>query len=179
MPVPSSTPLSRRGALAAGAAALATGCDLDPRADPAVPTPTAPTSAPPGGRGDPGKDADLKLLDEARTGVAAALALVEAARDRHPSLRGSLRPLAVVHRVHARELATAGRDVESTDDAGRQVRGDPTRALARVRAHEERLQRELTAAAVRSYSGGFARLLGMLAASVAQHLATLPAGPGA
>jgi len=161
---------------------VATGCDLDPRADPTVPippTPSAPTDGAPVGQGDPGEDADLELLDEVRREVGSTLALVEAARDRHASLRRSLRPLAVVHRVHARELAAAGRDAEGADGAARRLPRDPARTLARVRTREERLQRELTAAAVQARSGGFARLLGSLAASVAQNLAALPSGPTA
>ena len=168
---PRSGPVSRRVALAGAAAALATGCDLDPRADPAPPAPT--TGAP----AAPDEDDDLLILDEVRAGVGAALALVEETRRRHPSLRATLRPLLDAQRAHEAELASAGRDSEGRGDPTPAVRGEPAGALAALRMLESRLERRLTDASVRAGSGGFARLLASLGASLGQHLTLLPQGP--
>lgn len=174
MPAPSRTLVSRRATLAVGAvgaAVLAGGCDLDPRAEqaPVAPTTGAPT--------DPDEDADLVVLGEVRASVSEALALVEATRRRHSVLRAPLRLLSVAHRAHDSQLAAAGRDAGGTPDAPPSVRRDAAGALAEVRARETRLQRQLSEAAVQAGSGGFARLLGSMSASVAQHLTLLPPSP--
>lgn len=173
MPAPSRTLVSRRATLAAGAVVLAGGCDLDPRAEPSPAMPT--TGAP----ADPGGDTDLVLLDAVHASVRETLASVEAIRRRHPTLRAALRPLAAAHRAHDAELTEAGRGPDGTGAAPPGVRGGPARALAQVRGRETRLQRQLAEAAVQAGSGGFARLLGSMSASVAQHLTLLPRGPSA
>ena len=179
MPAPSRTPVSRRTTLVVGAVGaigvvvLTSGCDLDPRAEPGPPAPT--TGAPT----DPAADADLVLLDDVRAGVGTALALVEATRRRHPTLRPLLRPLALAHRAHDAVLADAGRGSDGAQDPAPPVRGDPGRALSALRGRETRLQRDLSDAAVQAGSGGFARVLASMSASVAQHLTLLPEGPQA
>ena len=133
----------------------------------------------------PSQEADLLLLDEVRTLVDQALALVAATRDTHVSLRRTLGPLATTHRAHARRLDGAGRVPATTDTpvgtpagppAGR-VRVDRARALVEVRAREERLRWILADRAVQAGSGAFAQLLGSMSASLAQHLAGLRVGP--
>ena len=151
---------------------VAVGCDLDPRAaEPTVPTPTA------GAPSEAGEDTDLLLLDQARAATEQALATVLLVRDEYPRLRDSMRPLAALHRVHAKALDEAGRP--GADDRGPvPIAGaDATEALAAVRREEARLQRRLAAWSVQAGSGSFAQMLASMSAGVAAHLVDLPAGP--
>lgn len=144
------------GALAA--VALLAGCDLgsdDPGSSP------PPASDP--------DDPDTGLVAEVTDDLLATLALVEAVRHRHGSLRRQLGELAKVHRAH---LAVLGSH-EKPDRPGPRT-ADATGALALVRKREQRHQRLLTDRAVQAQSGRLARLLASMSAAVAQQLAVLP-----
>lgn len=170
MRAPCRTPFSRRAALVAAATLGASGCALDPRGDPSPPT------VPSGADEESEQDPDLVLLDGVRLAVGETLALVEATRSRHRTLGRMLRPLATAHRAHAAELAEAGPDSSRRTGVADAVPADEGRALSEVRLQEELLARRLMTAAMDARSGAFARLLGSMGASSAQHLAALPAG---
>ena len=143
-------------ALGAGLA----GCDLDDAAS-GTRTPAAAAA-----------DPDRALLDGVLADLDARLALVALARSTYPRLQQPLAGLEAMHRAH--------RDVLSPDPAG--AAGAPPAtgrtaraALRRVRSDEEAHRTALVEAAVAARSGALARLLGSMAASVAQHLTVLPA----
>jgi hypothetical protein len=165
--------VSRRGALVTGAVLLTAGCDLDPRtSEPVEPAPTsgAPTTT--------DEDSDLALLDDVRAAVAQALTTVLATRQGVPRLRTALGPLAAMHRAHLAALDGAASPAPAASRPPPVVTGDPAAALGGVRRLETRLQRRCADASVSAGSGELARLLAALSASVAQHLARLPEGPG-
>lgn len=150
---------SRRTTVAAGLAGLValSGCDLDPGPD--EPT-SEQTTAPP-------VDADSELVEQVRTRILAALGAVATVRSEGRKLRQTLRPLADLHGAHLAALDSEGLDEDLLH------LGEPGPGLARVRAAETTLQRQLTTAAIRAESGALAKLLASMAAAVAQHLAAL------
>jgi hypothetical protein len=138
--------------------ALLAGCDLGSDDPGSAPAPTA----------DP-DDPDTGVVAEVVDDIAATLAIVEAVRHRHGSLRRQLGELAKVHRAHLEALGSnerADRPGPGTSDAGA--------ALALIRRREQRHQRLLTDRAVEAQSGRLARLLASMSAAVAQQLAVLP-----
>jgi hypothetical protein len=145
------------GGVLAGVALLA-GCDLgsdDPDSEPA---PAA----------DP-EDPDTSLVAEVVDDLVATLAIVEAVRHRHGSLRRQLGELAKVHRAHLEALGSNERPAR----AGPRT-ADAEGALALVRRREQRHERLLIDRAVQAQSGRLARLLASMSAAVAQQLAVLP-----
>ena len=145
------------GGALAGVALLA-GCDLGSDDPGSAPTPAA----------DP-DDPDTSLVEEVVDDLVATLAIVEAVRHRHGSLRRQLGELAKVHRAHLEALGSKerpGRPGPRTADADE--------ALALVRRREQRQQRLLAEGAVQAQSGRLARLLASMSAAVAQQLAVLP-----
>jgi hypothetical protein len=168
---PAST--TRRGALT-GALGLVvlTACDVDdlrPPEDSATPVPS-PT---PGSTGTPAPDADTALVDATALEIASVLASVDGVRRSFPRLRPQLQPLVRMHTSHLSAL-------DSQDVSGTAAAPGTTRdaALAGVVAAEQGLQARLAVAAVEAQSGALARLLASMSASVSQHLAVLPSGPG-
>lgn len=151
-------PTSRRTALGGAVAGLllATGCDHDDDASGAAPI-----------RTEPPVDADAELVEQARTQVTSADTVLEELVRQHPKLRRELRPLRKLHEAHAEVL---GGFVDRAVIAGR---FDLREARAYARRTETGLQRHLTNAAVGAESGALAKLLGSMAAGIAQHLAVL------
>jgi hypothetical protein len=134
-----------------------------------VPTSGAPSA--------PSQDADLALLDDARTALSETLDLVRATRRRHRPLRGELGPLAQAHRRHLEVLAGAGRESSAGPSFPPVVPPRATAALAAVAQQERRLQVRLVRSAGEAGSGELARLLASISASCAQHVAAFPEGP--
>lgn len=179
---PSSSPgalvVDRRRALglglggAAAVALLTSGCDLREL------TRDAPTGAAGTGE-DPADDPDQLLVDGVLVDLQARIAAVAAARAAAPRLRRVLRPLEDMHRAHLEALTPApGSGAPSaastpTPSPAPVPTGTP---LETVRADESTHQAALVTAAVAARSGALARLLASMSASVAQHVAVLPAG---
>jgi hypothetical protein len=147
------------GGALAGVALLA-GCDLGSDDPGSGPAPTA----------DP-DDPDTSLVAEVVDDLVATLAVVEAARHQHGSLRRQLGELAKVHRAHLEVLGSN----ERPGRAGPRT-ADADGALALVRRREQRHERRLTDRAVQAQSGRLARLLASMSAAVAQQLAVPPLG---
>jgi hypothetical protein len=140
-------------------------------------------------------DPDVVVATEALSAVHAALALVEATSQRHPALVDRLEALGEAHREHLSVLDDAvpedgpSPDVAPSPSGGLQAPDPapqgtetsapqrPAEALARVVASEAATTVQLKRLAFRARSGAFARLLGSVAASGAQHAAVL-SGPG-
>ena len=137
-------PLTRRTALALGAAGAATltACDAlsTPGRDPDQPDP----------------DPDVALVDETVSQITATAAVAA----RVPSLTA-------MHTAHlaALDAATPTPSASSTSAPG---------TAAQVRAAERALHGYLVSAAMRARSGELARLLASMSASVSQHLVALP-----
>ena len=163
---------TRRVLLAGGGAALLTGCDLDPRADP-EPAP-APTSGVPSAVSE---DADVELRDRVRLSVLGAIDLVKEARARYPRLRGPLADLLVMHEAHLALLDEVGPAADGLPTGVPISEDGPVEALSQVRALEAAHQRSLGRMAVRAASGAFARMLASMSAGVAAHLNALPEAP--
>lgn len=160
--------LGRRGLLggALGVLALAA-CDVDDLRPPEdEPTPSA-GAAPSDGQ-SAATDPDTALVDRVATDIAGAAVTVEAAR-LLPRLRKVLGPL---ERTHLAHLAAIDADHEGSAP---QRPASYAVALEGVRVSEQTLQTSLAAAAVAAKSGALARLLASMSASVAQHVAVLPA----
>lgn len=156
--------LSRRTAVGSALVAplVLAACDIDPPArDDASP------ASPP-----PPEDAELvaSVVTELRRaeGVLAAAAA--------SGLAARLAPLTAAHAAHRELLAGAVADTELPDVSPARVPAAPDRALAAVRRSEQRLLRQLREACVGAASGDLARVLASVAASTAQHSASL--GPG-
>ncbi len=174
----SARPLTSRrtalGGTAAGLAALA-GCDLsglDPRGGPD----DAPAAS--GGAGTAGgedRPADVVLVSQALTELAATAALVSAVRRRYPRLAAPLQPALRTHRSHAATLTGASGDQPPSTTA--RAPDTVEQAWRRVRAREQRLQRRLAGFALGARSGALAGLLASMSAAVAQQLAVLPTAP--
>jgi hypothetical protein len=145
------------GGALAGVAILA-GCDLGSDEPGSTPAPAA----------DP-DDPDTGLVADVVDDLTATLAVVEAVRHRHGSLRRQLGELAKVHRAHLEALGSHERP-----DRSRPRAADADGALALVRRREQRHQRLLADHAMQAQSGRLARLLASMSAAVAQQLAVLP-----
>jgi len=169
--VPARVSTTRRGALG-GALGLVvlTACDVDdlrPPEDQAGPTPSPSLSD----TVAPEPDADTVLAEDAAHAIAAAAVAVSAVRRDFPRLRPRLQPLARMHRAHLEVLESSDeRSVPSPAPAA-----SPADAVARLRTVETTLQQTLATGAVEAQSGGLARLLASMSASVSQHLVALEA----
>lgn len=175
---------TRRALLAGAAAALLGGavsaCDLDagdPSGDSAAGGSDAPAATPPPGA--PVPDTDAALLGATVQDLDTAAALVGATSLAHPVLAPVLAPLATTHTRHREVLlgATGSSEAQPGTPAVPRVRRRAAAALADVRRAEAARARRLSDAALDAQSGAFARLLAVLGASTAQHLAVLPDRP--
>jgi hypothetical protein len=140
---------------------------------------------------EPEVDPDVVVAAEALANQEQVLALLGATGERHPGLARRLTPVVTAHEAHAALLAdavppdvTAGPTTSPTtspsptDDPGAgptQIPGNRARALERVITAERELAAATKQHAFRARSGGFARLLGSMAAAAAQHEAVLAA----
>ncbi|GAB2880256.1 hypothetical protein [Nocardioides pacificus] len=162
---------TRRAALRGGAVALAVlggaGCDAS---DGGRAT-TSPSVSSPSGRTDD-EVADAQLAAEALGHIDATLALVAAVTTRHAVAGPLVGDLVGAHVAHRDLLLDAVAGTEEPDAVTSPP--DAQRAWSGLRRREQTLQAQLGALALRAGSGPFARLLAVMAASVAQHLAALP-----
>ncbi|HSJ20902.1 MAG TPA: hypothetical protein VK964_10040 [Nocardioidaceae bacterium] len=195
MPTPSSRAvtgarMTRRGALAAAAglaASAVVGCtpQRQRRRGEEAPDPV-----------EPEVDPDVLVAAEALANQEQILDLLGATGERHPRLAPRLAPLVAAHEAHAALLAdavppdvAAGPTTSPTTSPSptSDPDADPTRvprnrarAIDRVVAAERELTTATKQHAFRARSGGFARLLGSMAAAAAQNEAVLasqiPAG---
>jgi hypothetical protein len=154
-------PLGRRTALAAAPLAALAGCRWGPDE----------TEEP--DRPAPRPDRDAQAVDAAAEAIRQALDQVQQAATDHVGLATALTGLVAMHTAHLELL--------DVDDDGARASTAPApgaaQALARVRATERELQATLAGLAQQADSGTFARALASMSASVAQHLAVLPAVP--
>ena len=150
---------TRRTTLGVGLLALG-GCTLD---SPASPTPSdQPTVL-------SDQEYDQRLVDEASTGIAGALATIEKIAARFDLVAGSLAPLVALHHAHLSALGVI-RQPEVTASA---LGTDAATSLAGLGTLEEKLQRLLAATAEKARSGQLARVLAGMSAGVQQHLLAL------
>jgi hypothetical protein len=156
------SPLTRRTALTVTAAVTglaSAACTSDSPDEPSDPTST---SAPP-------VDADQELATSVAVDISVVGVFVDSLAQDFPALRSELRPLRRLHSAHAE--AVGGFD--DSVPAPVPLAGGRAEALAELARTEQRLQRDLAAAAVRAESGTLAKLLASMSAAVAQHLAVL------
>jgi len=152
--------LPRRTALAVTAAmtGLAAGaCTSDDPGEPSSPTST---SAPP-------VDADQELATSVAIDISVVGVFVDSLARDFPALRSELRPL---RRLHAAHLEAIG-GFDDSIPAPAPIAGGRAAARGELRRSEQRLQKQLAAAAVRAESGTLAKLLASMSAAVAQQLA--------
>ena len=135
--------------------------DLTPGASPAATTDTS-------------DDPDLVVVAGVLGEVGALVALLEATRTRHRSLRASLAPALQVHRAQLEAVLATGADDPGPRGRTR-VPGRPVAALEAVRRREETARRRLVTHAVDAESGALARLVAAVAAGVAQQQVQLAA----
>jgi hypothetical protein len=182
---------SRRALLTGGGAAaglMLVGCTPGPgegrrgrgarrRDDAAASTPSPPEV-----------DPDVAVATEALAAMSSVLAWAERVGERHPGLAVRLAGLLAAHRAHTDVLDDAvPQDAGPTASASPSrlspspdlgeplptVPPTPGRALERVVVEERALATAFKQLAFRARSGPFARLLGSIAASAAQHAAAL------
>jgi hypothetical protein len=138
---------------------------------------------------EPQIDPDVAVAAEALANQQQVLELLAATGERHPRLARRLAPVVAAHEAHASLLAdavppdvtaepttspTSSPSPTGGPESGRvRVPRDRTRALGRVVAAERELATATKQHAFRARSGGFARLLGSMAAAAAQHEAVL------
>jgi hypothetical protein len=198
VPIPSSRAatgarMSRRGALAAAAglaASAVVGCtpERQRRRGEEPPEPV-----------EPEVDPDVVVAAEALANQEQILELLGATSERHPGLAQRLAPAVAAHEAHAALLADAvPPDVEADlttsptpipttppsptsgpEAAPTRVPRNRARAIDRVVAAERELATATKQHAFRARSGGFARLLGSMAAAAAQNEAVLASEPPA
>lgn len=161
----------RGGALALTVTALAA-CDAGDTSRESSGSPTAEGSAGEDSTQASEAAADEELAAEALAHVDAALALVLAVAARHRAAASLVDGLVQAQQAHRDLLSEAVPDPEPPATATSPA--DPARAWAALRRREQGLQADLGALALRADSGTFARLLAVMSASVAQHLAALP-----
>jgi hypothetical protein len=138
-------------------------------------------------------DPDVAVAAEALANQQQVLDLLAATGERHPRLARRLAPVVAAHEAHAALLAEAvpsdvtaepttspttsssptGDPDDGPDSDPTRVPRDRARALGRVVAAERELATATKQHAFRARSGGFARLLGSMAAAAAQHGAVL------
>lgn len=189
--------LTRRAALVSVAAVGLVGCTpergLDRRRREEDPAPE-----------EPRVDPDVAVAAEVLAAENAVLAMVRATVERHPALADRLDPVAATHEAHTAllddavpEEATAAPSPSastpvptasgSPTTSGSPSPGDPETAVPRnrgpalrqVAAAEQDLATRTKQQAFKAQSGAFARVLGSMAASAAQHAALLaPTGEG-
>lgn len=119
------------------------------------------------------RDADEALVATAVADLRAARDLADRTMRRHVGLSPAMTPLVTMHDAHLGLLGASAAALEATAVPGRSPK-----ALARVRAAEQRLQRRLATHAAGATSGTLARALASMSAAVAQHVAVLPEPTG-
>jgi len=191
-PVGPGSRLSRRGALLVlGALTAAAGCTADapPQGDRRDRTEGTTEPTP--------QDPDVTVATEALTAQREMHALVAAVVARHPGLGERLSALAAAHAAHVAMLDGAvpssspgpspsaspqtrsgGSPSGSPAPSQARVPRDPERALVTLATAERGLATTTKRLAFRAQSGAFARLLGSMAASVAQHTHDLGTSAG-
>ena len=198
MPTPSSAPtgprLSRRAALggvAAVAGAALTGCTVENPFASSRPGPTGPSPADPA---EAPADPDVTTAGEALRVEQETAALLRATARRHPRLAAPLAAPLAAHEAHVALLDEAAPGSSPSPAASPAPSGAPSaepsspgttggrrtpvarsraRALRDVVDTETALSATLQAHALAARSGAFARLLGSMSASAAQHAAVL------
>lgn len=178
--------LSRRGALGAGvvvAGSVLAACTGSPEGS----HPSGSSGSPTPGDSGRGLDPDVVVAAEALTAQAAMVDLLRGTIERHPRLAVGLQPVREAHEAHASLLADAvpeggsAAPSPSTDGRGGRRTGvarRAERAVADVVRAEQELVTATTQQALRAQSGSFARVLGSIAASAAQHAVLVPAALG-
>lgn len=158
--LPDATPFTRRTALAAAVALPLAGCRWGPEEQV-------------DGATEQEQDADAGLVAEARAALASQVASLAGIVERHRGLSGLVQPLRLAHTAHLEVLggAAPSGEVAVTKDRSSAA------AVARVRREEAALQKTLADLAGRATSGQLARALASMSASIAQHLAAMPALP--
>ena len=161
-------PLSRRTTLGSALAAplVLAACDIDPPArDDGSSSATPP----------PPEDSELVA------GVVAALlraqSVLDAATTAAPALDARLAPVREAHAEHLDVLVGAVPEAELPTGGPASVPSPSARALAAVRRSEQRLLREVREGCLAAASGDLARVLASIAASTAQHGASLSRQP--
>ena len=191
MPSPSSSrrALSRRttllGAVALGTAACTPySLDEDQRR---AGRPSAPTATE-----EPRSDPDVPLAAAVLDAEQGLVDRIDATVAAHPRLERVLAGTREVHAAHVALLADAAPGEPSptasppasddasdgaspTEEASPRVPGDPARALRALARHEDELSLADKRSAFAAESGGFARVLGSMAAAAAQQAAVLRA----
>lgn len=180
MPIPDLEP-TRRGLLAGAAAVLLAGavtaCDLDAGGlggDSSGGASDGPAAS------QPEQDPDATLLDTTLQDLTSVAALVAATSAAHPALAPALAGLVAAHARHREVLLGAAGSSDGPVPDSPTTSRVPRRAaaaLADVRRLEAAHARRLSSSALRAQSGPFARLLAVMGAGIAQHLAVLPARP--
>lgn len=179
MPVPPArrpgAVLRRRTALAVLVGAVATACT--PWDDDGGGGPRQATDEP------PEVDPDVTVAGAALAAHQAVLGRVRATAQRHPRLAEALAPVVSAHTAHTTLLADAvpagAADSRggATPDVRRTVADDPAGAIADLLRAEQELVLTTKRHAFAARSGAFARVLGSMAASVAQHVVVLEGLP--
>jgi hypothetical protein len=151
---------SRRALLAGGAAVLVAGCSLhDPLSSEKTPAARAvPELAP-----------DVAIAVEAVTAIRAVASTLTELAGQRPGL-SELSGLMKLHQAHLDVLNDAVPDRVDTSPTATPSPVKRPATLAFVRRTESELHDKLTALALRAESGPFARLLGAMAAAIAQQL---------
>ncbi len=204
MPNPSSAPagprVSRRAALAGVAAvvgAAVTGCTVDNPFSGSRPGTTGPS---PSGPAEVPVDPDVAAAGEAMRVEEETVALLRATAQRHPRLAARLEAPLAAHEAHIALLDEAAPGsspsaVPSPETAAPETSAAPSpgttvgrrtpvarrrgRAMRGVVDAETALSAALREHALAAESGAFARVLGSMSASAAQHAAVLAQGVGA
>lgn len=117
----------------------------------------------------PRPDADVPAAREAITTTRAAISAITTTLARHPQLEDRLSPLLAMHRAHLRRLRTIDAGHGRAKPTTEKVPAAADRALARIRAAEAARATRLDALARTAHSGGFARMLASMSASIGQH----------
>jgi hypothetical protein len=117
----------------------------------------------------PPVDADQELVTSVAVRLATTAVFVDGLARDFPGLKAELRPL---RRLHAAHLAAVGGFDDSIPTPA-PTTGSPVEVTRELLRSEERLQRELSRAAVDAESGALAKLLASMSAAVAQHAAVL------
>lgn len=151
--------LSRRTALSAAALAPVglAGCDAGA---PSAESPTGATAEP---------DPDTRLVGSVVGAIARAEAVVIASRAAAPRLARVLDPLAAAHAAHRDLFAQGAPSVPQPTVPDPEVPAGRRAALASVRRVEHRLRGEVELACLEASSGDLARVLAVVAGSLAQH----------
>lgn len=163
--------LTRRTAVSAAGATLVAptvlaACDIDP---PAAERDRTPATAPP--------PEDSALVAAVVVELVRARSVIEAATLSLPTLTPRLQPTADAHAAHLDVLVGAVPDSDVPTPAPPTLAPVEDRALTAVRRSEQRLLREVRQGCVAAASGDLARVLASIAASTAQHAATLSPDP--